>query len=121
MFNFRKKKEDDRLPSIGLVINKEGKIDVLCAWPKIEDREKLETVAANYAEMIVVMYNSSIMPYVQTAIATYGVKSGDEKFANLALIYINTYLSRLNKTQSSSGPVISPTKAFNVRGEAKND
>jgi hypothetical protein len=103
---------------IKFFLNKDFKIDIQCGWPTIESREEMERYAREYAFMIANVCNRAVMPYVQTTIATHGVKTNSEKMSNLILIHINGMLNpEANNSANDNSPIVAPENAFQVRGE----
>jgi hypothetical protein len=106
--------KEETQPSMLLVLNKEGNMDIIPSLPYIEKPEQMDAIAKSYAFMVATCYKREAMPYLQTSIANYGVKTGNEKFSNLILIYLNSLLNPAD-APNDDDPMISPENAFRVR------
>ncbi len=109
------KKDSTAKTAVGVQLDVNGKIDIVCHWPHAETREEAEKIAREVAYLVVNTYKLDIMPYILTTIASHGVKTNSEKLASLIQICIN---SILNPTVvDDNAPLICPRKAFQIRGD----
>lgn len=113
----KKESANKQVPvAVGVKIDDNGKIDIVCQWPNVENREEAEKVAREVAYLVINAYKPDIMPYILTTIANHGVKTNSEKLASLIQICINTTLNPV--VENDNAPLISPRKAFQVRGDS---
>lgn len=103
-------------PTVLLEMNEQGMIRVVCDWNKPNNDEEAVATAKAIASLCYLASVGKLVSTFQTSIVNRSMRDNDPTMSNTILNMFNNAMGQQTSSVDENEPIVSPDKAFNVRG-----